>query len=109
MNKRIRKKKGLAKVTNEECWGLDLTLAKYILPRLIRFKEINQISYPNEFKNSGEWHRILDKMIFAFDIISNNKECYLENIKWYEMNIKKSEKIQEGLDLFAKYFRDLWD
>ena len=34
MNKRLRKKKGLSKITEEELWGLDITLAKYILPRL---------------------------------------------------------------------------
>ena len=34
MNKRIAKKKGLSKVTEEECWDLEFNLAKHILPRL---------------------------------------------------------------------------
>ena len=45
MNKRLRKKKGLLKIREEEIWGLDLTLAKYILPRLIKFKDVNDRSF----------------------------------------------------------------
>lgn len=104
MNKRIRKKKGLAKITNEECWALDETLAKYILPRLEKFQVLNINSYPCDFKNVEEWHKIIDKMIYSFKNII--KDDLIMNIDISKM---ENEKVQEGLDLFARYFRDLWD
>ena len=51
MNKRLKKKKGLSKIQDNECWSLDLTIIKFILPRLKKFKEININSYPNECGN----------------------------------------------------------
>jgi len=79
-----------------------------------------------------EWMKIIDKMIWSFEeaVHSTNGECYYDvigqvdseqnahplTLKWkvapvinrYKM-IEYYEKIQEGLDLFAKYFRELWD
>ncbi len=63
------------------------------------------MSYPHSFKNYEEWHKVLDKIIYSFDIIANGKEMYAKNTNWQE----QSSKLQEGLDLFAKHFRDLWD
>jgi len=52
--------------------------------------------------NNGmkQWLDILDKMIYAFEIVA--KDDIVEEIK----NI---DKINEGLALFAKHFFDLWD
>lgn len=106
MNKRLRKKKGLSKIRVEELWGLDLTLAKYILPRLIRFKDINYMSYPSNFENHEEWHKVIDKMIYSFEyVIKRNYEVY----KDLEEEKKRYEKYKEGMQLFAEYFIDLWD
>lgn len=86
-----------------DLWNLDFTLAKYILPRLIKFKKINRMSYPSCFKSSEEWHNILDKMIFSFNYIANDRNSDLKNI------LKDSKKVQKGLELFGKYFQGLWD
>lgn len=102
MNKRIRKKKGLSKIRPEEVWGLYDTLAKYILPRLHKFKEVNVNSYPQGFSSIEEWHNTIDKMIWSFEIVIKDDwstRDALADIKRYE----------EGMALFAKYFRDLWD
>lgn len=102
MNKRLRKKKGLSKITHEELWDLDVTLAKYILPRLIRFKEINKMGYPTEFNNSKEWHEAIDKMIWSFNKVLKDNWNY-EDIK------NESKRYLEGMHLFAEHFSDLWD
>ena len=86
-----------------ELWNLDYTLAKYILPRLIKFQENNNMSYPSEFKNSKEWHKCIDKMIWSFDFIVNDRDLESKDI------VKDCKKCGEGLELFGKYFRDLWD
>lgn len=106
MNKRLKKKKGLSKIREEELWGLDVTLAKYILPRLIRFKDINDMSYPHDFESHEQWRKTIDKMIYAFEyVIKSNYEVYTD----LEEERKRAEKYREGMLLFAEYFMDLWD
>lgn len=104
MNKRLRKKKGLSKITEEELWGLDITLAKYILPRLIKFKEINIMGRPTDFDSQESWHKVIDKMIYSFQYVLE------QNSGVYDVGLKaKEDKYQEGMQLFARYFMDLWD
>lgn len=107
MNKRLKKKNGLSKITNEELNGLDFTLAKYILPRLIRFKDYNTMGHPSNFKNQEEWHNTIDKMIYSFKyVIDNNYKNIFKNTEEDKLNY---EKYKEGMTLFAEYFMDLWD
>lgn len=84
-----------------------LNLAQYILPRLIKFKELNVNSFPCEFNNIEEWHNVIDKMIFAFDwlLFYHSKKAYV-SVENYNKN---ESKYEEGINLFAKYFTDLWD
>ena len=87
-------------------------------------------------KREDEWNEILDKMIWSFDAIINSDEY--EDTFWIvkpdyegcktakdiynrvfhgetrakydiEAYIKHEEKIQEGLNLYAKYFKNLLD
>jgi type III secretory pathway component EscR len=98
MNVRLRKKYGLLKVTSKEVWDLDVTLVKYILTRLMKFKDVNSMSYPIDFSNIEEWHKIVDKMIWSF-------KRHLED----NLEKEETEQYKEGLHLFAEYFGDLWD
>jgi hypothetical protein len=88
--------------SDSETWSLDVVISKFILPRLKRFKEVNN-GYPGHLTPEG-WNEIIDKMIFAFefnitmDEWSSNKEGFDAEVAKYE----------EGMQLFAKYFRDLW-
>ena len=65
MNKRLRKKYGLSKITNKELWDLYFTLAKYILPRLIRFKQCVSCHPPDI--TFEQYLEVLDKMIWSFN------------------------------------------
>ena len=82
-----------------DTWSLDITIAKFILPRLIIFRRLT-ITYPCEFKSIKEWHQILDKIITAFKIIT---ERSFEDLTKEELILK-----EEGLDLFRKYYHSLW-
>ena len=108
MNKRIRKKKGLSKIKDEELWGLDVTLAKYILPRLKKFKEKNTMSHPVSFGNKEEWHSVIDKMIYSFDYVLKHDLGKLDKLSTKDKK-EYHERYKEGMDLFAKHFMDLWD
>lgn len=95
----------------EECWNLEMTLSALILPRLIHFRDSHcgapgcvfeydeRGNILNEEAGYQKWEEILDKMIWAFYLYIKEEDCNEENNK----------QIDEGLELFAKYFRTLWD
>lgn len=84
---------------DEETWSLDQDLAKHIVPRLKRFREVNN-GHPPDL-SWEEWCEILDEIIRTFEFLSTDAkyDCY-DKKKWKE--------IKKGLHLFAKYYLDLW-
>lgn len=104
IQKLLRINKGYS---DKDLWDLDSTLSYYILPRLIGFKKVNVNSYPAKFKSIEAWHKVLDKMIWSFQYITDGR--FLDKEESLEKMAKDSKKCQEGLDLFGKYFQDLWD
>lgn len=90
-----------------ECWSLDYSLAKWILPRLKHFRN-NLTGTPARLENIGddcighcvtpevkcscnsltmeEWQEKLDQMIYAFEFILTEddilQECYPKDYKW---------------------------
>ncbi len=79
----------------DELFSLDLTIAKFILPRLKEFKKVSNA-------NDG-WDEALDEMIIAFQLmIDNDGEIGLFNDK------EKMNTIYEGLDSFRDNFFSLW-
>jgi len=105
-----------------DTWSLDITLARIILPALQQFK-INSKATPlvyrsdlpeelwKQFKctntssdhNTEAWNWILDQMINSFDLILK------DNIDPTYLDVTKPDTVQVGLNLFAKYYRCLWD
>ena len=84
---------------DSDLWSLKLTIAEFALPRLKKFKERN-VSKPIQF-TEDEWNEILDMMIYAMESIINDCAGIDDNIDW--------EDVQTGLELFGKYFGDLWE
>ena len=114
-------------IDNFDVWNLDHTLSCIIHPALIRLKETKQ-GYPQLFEDGmvtphywdrqlhfdfideeveekyllNKWNEIMDKMIYSFGVIKKDglfKKA--DNDEW--------NRIQEGLDLFAKHYTSLWD
>ena len=102
-----------------EVWDFDICFSEYAIPRLKKLKDNLQL-YPGiEGANSiEEWESILDKIILAFELhidMSNMDEKYFqydEDGKLSKESLALAEndniKIDEGLALFAKWFRYLW-
>lgn len=88
--------------SDDETWSLEYGSAKWILPRLRRFKELNN-SHPMDL-TFEKWMEIIDKMIYAFETIIARDDPD-KDINW-DLDIDK--KVKEGLELFGKYFLDLW-
>ena len=124
MNKRIRKKKGIYNNFKDSEWyDLDITIAKFVLPRLIKFKEKKR-SVPCLLDDDGNimdlniadklWDEYLNKMIWSFEQIINDSSPSVDWCKEYGKDLiaetqSWNDQVQEGLDLFARHFRNLWD
>lgn len=113
MNNRQRKKwlkqQGLY-VNSKETWNLDITFAKYIIPRLKKFKKLNN-GYPGreEMDTPEKWDEALDKMIQAFEYVVNEFDWWKDNPKYnFDEGKRRQTVINEGLQLFAKYYMNLW-
>ncbi len=115
--------KAIAKTIDvEELYDLDVTIARFILPRLMAFKKHCERP-PRMNMTSEEWDEVLDKMIYAFERIALQTEedtpeykAYIKAIWNNEedlVDLKRAAKaslkpISEGLSLYHKYYRNLW-
>ena len=84
----------------EEVWNTDNTLAQLIVPRLQAFKALNKHGGSSDFKDMREWNNAIQKMIDAFELMKYAGATHTED---------EEKTIEQGLDLFRKYFRNLWD
>lgn len=83
----------------DEIWNTDNTLARLIAPRLQAFKQLDKHGYPGDFSDMRTWNKTIQKMIDAFELMK-----YVHSLSDDEERI-----VSEGLSLFCKYFRNLWD
>ena len=117
-------------VADEECWSLDYTFSKFILPRLKHFKKMKRYGYHPDM-TPEEWESVIDEIIWPFEYLVDdeqfnpfpnfykdkdwefNKEKTPEQKQlfdeWMKKNNELEERSQKGLQLFAKYYRHLWD
>lgn len=123
----------------DKCWDLFVYLAEHIERSLIEFKELPRYGVPYAFHDNHQgWEDTLDTMIWTFHELANNNPedpywIYFSK-QDHELSIGKDgavhftsssdtivpeevreanriyeKKIDTGLLLFTKYFRDLWD
>lgn len=107
MNKRIKKKKGISKITKDDIIDLDYTLAKYTLPRLKEFKKMKLNSKLKNCPNGmtfEKWIETIDEMIWAFNYYMIKPEF----VKTKE-EVKDRLRYRDGMALFSTYFHELWD
>ena len=81
------------KIDIEELYDLDITIARFILPRLMAYKEHCERT-PRLNMPQQEWNEILDKMIYAFDRIACQTE---EDTPEYKAYIKAIWNNEEDL------------
>lgn len=86
---------------DSELWSLDITIAKFILPRLQRFQQVH-VWVPGVVGSDEEWNDILDKMIYWV-------KTYIELDCSPSQDPDVVVKMAEGKQLFFQYFENLWD
>jgi hypothetical protein len=84
-----------------ELWSLDMTMAEFIYPRLLRLKEMKN-GHPSEIE-AEEWEVIFNKILKSFETIVKD-ERYPNG---YDRNLQG--EVSEGLALFGKWFQSFWD
>jgi hypothetical protein len=84
---------------DSETWSLRDTIANFILPRIKVFRKIT-CGTPSILENEKAWDDILAKIERAFELVAKDN-----TYSWTKEEIKAYE---EGMQLFAEYFMDLW-
>lgn len=82
-----------------ETFSMDHSLAKLIAPRLRRFREVS-IKCPMDM-DSMTWRHILDTMIEGFEFIASDEYFTNEDDEMHD-------KAREALNLFNRYYYELW-
>jgi hypothetical protein len=127
------------KIDKWDTWSMDSTLTPIILPMLKQLKEskhgapfVEDEDVPEDLRSTSaspkenewdtdnnhfkRWDWVMDQMIWSFEELNKDdweKQFYSgegKNYKWdKDAWTKHSERIDNGLILFGKYFRNLWD
>jgi hypothetical protein len=128
-----RQRKIQVRIDPWDTWSMDHTLALIIHPMLVQLKQMNHgyfSSDPEDAPHIGKgeetdyggndtlaldrYNWIMDEMIWTFDTLKTDRDHELffnEETGEYNFEGQKEhdERIQNGLRLFGKYFRALWD
>lgn len=110
------------KIDRDDMYSLDYKLSEIILPALVKFRNDNNMSIPlvsNDDVPDGlkvkddstfaetendilieRWNYIMDEMIFSFSEVK--KDDILK------LNQEQIKRLDNGLFLFGKYYRNLW-
>jgi hypothetical protein len=121
------------KISYVEAYNPDIAISKKTLLSLHAFKNLKKNGHPIDLESIEEWNEIIDKILFSFAYLLKDEK--LNNIEkkivkeYEEYRIKEEighdkngktivlhknyneniEKYNEGMNLFFKYYNDLWD
>ena len=84
----------------EEVWNTNHVIAQFLVSRLQAFKALDKHGYCPAFKDMQEWNKAIQKMIDAFELMTHVGATH---------TAEEEKTITEGLELFCKHFRNLWD
>jgi len=106
----LNRRSGGSKLVFIDCdtWSLDDTVAELVVFGIKSLRE-RDIGYPAIFDDEGkEWKEILLVIQEGFEEYINIHDCAKYEFQSDEEK-QAQEKVEKGLDLFRKYFYNLWD
>lgn len=132
---KVDRKIDYVKIDRWDTWSMDSTLTKIILPMLEQLKaskggspNVDDQDVPeylrsymaqpkeHEWDTDDLWHMrwqwVMDEMLFAFEKLNEDdwEQEFYKDKEWDKEGwTKVDNRIQNGLTLFGKYFRALWD
>ena len=84
---------------DDEIWNTANTLARLIAPRLRAFAAIDKHGIPVGFADMPHWNCAIQQMADAFELMSTVRT----------LTADEETAVKTGLNLFCKYYRNLWD
>jgi hypothetical protein len=85
---------------DSETWSLDSTIAKFVLPRIQRFRQLPK-GHPGDISEE-EWDNILGEIEWVMSVHAS------EDGTW-NLKLKKDwKRYRRGMRLFGEYFGSLW-
>lgn len=132
----ISKRKIKVRIDDYDTWSMDHTLALIILPMLKQLRQTTHVSgmvddkdVPPDLRSSAappkqddyyaddnlhkRWEWVMDEMIWTFEALTSDDDLLFYHEKTGEFDMKGYKKhqkrIDNGLRLFGKYYRSLWD
>ena len=127
---KFKKRKIKVQIDPWDTWSMDHTLAYIIHPMLVQLKEKNHGYFstdPEDAQGIGKepsddpdsaycydrYNFVMDEMIWTFEQLKGDDygyDLFYKDGEWdFEGRQKYEERINNGLRLFGKYFRGLWD
>ncbi len=94
-HKKWKKQRRTRGFDDTELWNLDVTFARFMLPRLKAFKEIDN-GHPGNLTEK-KWDSILDEIIAALEFMDSSE--YIHGDK---------TQVERGMKLFAKWHQSMW-
>ncbi len=112
-----------------DTWSMDITLAHIIVPMLKQLKEtkhgapdvddddvpqhlrrteVPTMAYETDDNYFKRWDYVMDEMIFAFESKLTYWIDQCEDLSSPEVTLRYM-RIQNGFELFGKYYHGLWD
>lgn len=91
------------KHSKEDIYNVGHSIARYSKSLIKEWLKTDIVSHPWNFKNIDEWKNALNKMYRAFELIDKEYDDV------YIYSPKEHKEIKEGLKLFSKYIRNMWD
>ena len=126
-----KKRKIKVHIDHYDVWSMDHTLALIIHPMLIKLKEAKHGSpsvdpedaptigmgevddYGSDSKIHERWDWVLDELIWTFEQLKDDEEgyrlFYKDGVWDHDGRRAYEDRIDNGLRLFGKYYRGLWD
>jgi hypothetical protein len=106
---RYIKQKATRGYSDIEVWNLNTYVAKYTLPRSKEYRR-DLSGYPASQNDPDAdtfeaWQKTVDKMIFALDAVAHEFDSDAGHDKLHD----NQAEVREGLELFGKWFQNLWD
>lgn len=84
---------------DSDTWSLDITVARFLAPRLRRFMELRGVHLDGEDDDTLSDTQII-KMCEFFEYVAAEKTICGDSAE--------TERLEVGLTLFQKYFHYLW-
>jgi hypothetical protein len=84
---------------DSDTWALDTTIAKFALPRLKRFVELNNGTPIG--MTEAQWDQRLSDMVYAMEYAAD------PDVVLYDDSID-FDRVKRGERYFGRYYRDLW-